>query len=521
MLNKIKSIVQLFFRKVELYIHYYLKEKLCDKKYFENIIDKLEEIPLSNGVKYYVPYNTKVAIIADEFLFNSFNNIADFIYITPDNYMEHCDDIEILLVVSTWRGLNNEWRYMATKGTPANEAVYKTIDYYKKNNKKIVFYSKEDPPNYDHFLPIAKCCDIIFTSAEERVSFYKKDCNTNKVFVLKFGINPLYHNPIGCRIFKKSKDVVFSGSWVKKYPQRIKEQDAIFKGILKSGYQLKIIDRNFELDNWGFLFPFRYYKFISPSIPHEYLQKVHKLYDWAVNVNSVKDSRTMFANRVYELSANGNLLISNDSIGVREQFKDIFIVNNSKDVISVLKSLNTEEIYEKQMSAVRYVMAGETTFDRVGEILFKAGYPLNQPTRKVLVIAYEITTGIINNFNLQTYPYKKLIIREEFDPKYYEDYDMVTFWREDRCYKKFYLEDMINGFKYTNCDYITKNSYIEKNIIKKGKEHNYTNKIDDIYCTIFWNNSFSYKEILQLINQEEIISIDNGYSIDYLNYVVL
>ena len=50
----------------------------------------------------------------------------------------------------------------------------------------------------------------------------------------------------------------------------------------------------------------------GPAIDYAELLRIHKLYDWAVNINTVKHSETMFAARVYELQAMGNLLISND-----------------------------------------------------------------------------------------------------------------------------------------------------------------------------------------------------------------
>lgn len=254
-LPSISSIGKYVQIKVQTGIHVLLKNMICDKDYFRTIQQDIEDIPESNGEKYYVSYNIPIAIIADEFLYNSFKGIADFKYVTPDNYYEICDEVEMLLIVTAWRGLHNEWRLMGTEGSDANHAVYELIRYFKEKGKKVVFYSKEDPPHYQHFLPIAKQCDIIFTSAIEKIEAYKKDCNNEKVYLMKFGINPVYHNPIGCRKKKRKDEVIFSGSWVKKYPDRIKEQEIIFDGVLSAGKKLKIIDRNFELNNWGFFSP--------------------------------------------------------------------------------------------------------------------------------------------------------------------------------------------------------------------------------------------------------------------------
>lgn len=504
--------------KGRLALHVLLKRILCDTSYFQNICKDVEAVPESNGEKYYVPYHVPIAIIADEFLYHSFKDIADFKYITPEDYESVCEEVEMLLIVTAWRGLNNEWRFMGTEGSNANRAVYEVINYFREKGKKIVFYSKEDPPNYQHFLPIARQCDIIFTSAVEKIEEYKRDCDNDKVYLMKFGVNPLYHNPIGCQLKKRKNEIIFSGSWVKKYPDRIKEQEMIFDGVLDAGKKLKIIDRNFEMDNWGFLFPVKFYRYISPSIDHEHLQKVHKLYDWAINMNSVRDSRTMFANRIYELQAAGNLILSNESLGVREQFKEVQIIENKEDVIAALNAFDDEEVYRRQVAGIRRIMRSETTFDRVGELLQNSGYEVYQPIRKVAVLAEKITEKIENDFEKQTYPHKVLLEMGRGMEKKLDECDMVAVWNENSEYGAFYLEDMINGFKYTDCAYITKDSFISNGKLNSGVEHNYVDHIRNVYATVFWKNAIDYMKIIQMTNDSGQISAKNGYSIDHFNY---
>src|SRR5690606_910695 len=108
-------------------------------------------------------------------------------------------------------------------------------------------------------------------------------------------------------------------------------------GVTEAGKDLKIIDRNYELKLEAYFFPEKYLSYVSPSIKHEYLQKVHKLFDWAINLNTVKLSNTMFANRVYELQALGNILLSNYSIGVNNKFPNVFLVQNKEEVKYILE----------------------------------------------------------------------------------------------------------------------------------------------------------------------------------------
>lgn len=71
---------------------------------------------------------------------------------------------------------------------------------------------------------------------------------------------------------------------------------------------------------------------------------------------------------------------------------------------------------------------------------------------------------------------------------------------------------MINGFKYTNSDYIAKNSYYHGSELVEGVEHTYINEMKDKYKTVFWSEVFQTNELLNM-NQKQIR--ENGYCIDH------
>src|SRR5699024_3976645 len=119
-------------------------------------------------------------------------------------------------------------------------------------------------------------------------------------------INPEYSHPIGMRKFPKFNEILFAGSWMPRYPDRLKDTRMLFDGVIESGRELKIIDRNFERNNSRYFFPEKYVKYLSPSLDHEDLQKLHKLYNWSINLSSVQNSNTMFPHRIYELQVLGN-----------------------------------------------------------------------------------------------------------------------------------------------------------------------------------------------------------------------
>lgn len=76
----------------------------------------------------------------------------------------------------------------------------------------------------------------------------------------------------------------------------------------------------------------------------------------------------------------------------------------------------------------------------------------------------------------------------------------------------YYLEDMINGFKYTNSDFVTKDSYVLKDKLVEGTEYNYVQEYHDKYRTVFSTEHF---HTFDLIENE---GNGKGYSVDHLEY---
>jgi glycosyltransferase involved in cell wall biosynthesis len=493
-----------------------LRNKVSDKNFFNKVKPMLEQIPESNGSRYFEKLKVNIGIIADEFLFNSYKDIANFTYITRENYKQYSKKLDVFMVVSTWKGLNMEWKGLGNPNIRKHrQELNQIIDFYRAQGTKIVFYSKEDPVNYDIFIDIAKKCDYIFTTAEEVIGDYQRDCKNKNVFVLDFGINPMYHNPVGIKKFPKLKEVLFTGSWYEKYPHRQVDTKRIFDGIIEGKKDLKIIDRNYELNLEAYFFPEKYLKYVSPSVDHHYLQKLHKLFDWAINLNTVQDSTTMFANRVYELQALGNVMLSNYSLGVNNKFPNIFLVNNQNEVKDIFNGFSEEEVFEHQVQGIRNVMTDQTSYLRIEEMLEKIGIKLQIKKKKVAVLIQKHSDSIKRMFENQTYPDKELFLIEEFSEEQKNNFDFIAFFDENKFYGEFYLQDMINGFKYTDSDYITKEAYYDGDNLRKGKEFDYVNAVNNKYRTVFWSKSFSLKQLLDL---QGLTALPNGFSIDHFEF---
>lgn len=485
------------------------KNNNYNKSLNNKLLKLIANIPDSNGSRYFKKIDKNIGIVTDEFMYNYYKDSVNLIYVSSLKYKEIIENnkIDMFLFVTCWRGMeDNDWR-----GRRKQESIISKITKLcKYKNIPTLFQSIEDPSNYNIFINIAKEFDYIFTTDEDKIEDYKNDCNNENVYLSMFGVNPLFHNPIGIKNNKKLKEVLFAGSWMTKYPHRCNDMKKIFDGVLSSNRELNIIDRNFNEN--AYFYPKEYIPYTSPAINHKDLQKIHKLYDWIVNVNSIKYSPTMCAMRCYEAQALGNAIISNYSIAVNNNNPNIFIVYDSNEVKYILNSFNEEEIYKHQIYGIRNVMSDKCVFNRIENMINKV-YPhfyinLN---KKVLVVAKKITPIIKVMFDRQIYEYKYLV-EENKAKEIYNEYDFIAFFKEDYFYEEYYLQDMINGFKYTDSDYITKDSYYHNNQIVVGIEHNYVNEMKDKYKTVFHIKVFNLDFLLSLNNS---IYLNNGYSIDH------
>lgn len=502
--------------------HQDAKMRDAQVNWIDEYINRIVTMPDSNGFRYYEKLSCRVGLICDNFFYDSIRSAADFVILTPDNWKDELGKgLDAMLFVTAWRGLHEEWRGLGTASgmsrNPMRLQALKLLDECRDRKIPTVFYSKEDPPNYEVFLDYAMHCDYVCTTAEECVPLYRAACRHDRVRTVCFGINPVAHNPIGFYAQGKEKTVLFSGSWMQKYPNRCKELSMIFDGVLQSDYKLHIVDRNYP-GNPQYAFPESYFPYTSPALPHDLLQKTHKLFDWAININSVKESRTMFANRAYELQANGVLLLSNLSVGVNRLLPNVQMVLQCEEATAILNAMPDEDRYERQLAGIRSVMSGHTCFDRIREILEPLGIDARQPERKILVLADVLNRSVQDAFNRQTYLYKELRTAGSISAGELSQFDMVAWFDTHADYGVFYLEDMANGFKYTACDYITKDAWYESGVLHAGVEHNYVNRVGSKYRTLFWRAAFSPQFLLNLSGEQ---FLENGYSIDRFQFDML
>lgn len=482
--------------------YYKVNDILGTTHKLENIISGFEMT--HSGSRLYKKFTNKIGIICDEFMYNSLKDSADFEYIPFSEDISINKNFDLVLIVSSWKGIDGSWQYIANSNGHKRTVLNSLLNKYNQQGIPTVFYSKEDPVNYDRFISIAQNCQYIFTSAEEIIDKYIEDTGNGNVDYLEFSINPLYHNPIGKNLndFDKQNQVIFAGSWMKKYPMRNKESAEIFKGVIDSDFELNIVDRNFDRELHDYQYPIEYLRFISKTIGHENLMRLHKSTTWGINLNSVKYSNTMFANRVYELQAMGNLIISNYSMGVNNKFPNINIVNDENDVKRILDSSTQESSKELIAKSISNVMLNNTAYHRIEKILTTLGFEKQLREPKILVIGESEDT--LHSFNNQLYHNKEYLTLSEFEQNSFieKEFDFISYFSSENIYEEYYLINLLATFAYTSADVVEMG----------GEKYNYKidNDFNQFKSLIKSNNSIDNNNIFN-IPETEIQMKENIY----------
>ncbi len=233
-------------------------------------------------------------------------------------------NLDLVFVESAWAGNDGLWRgKIAGDGGPS-QSFREMLAWCHAQGIPTVFWNKEDPPHYADFLPAARLFDHVFTSDEGRVEHYVRDLGHERVSVLPFAAQPAVHNPVRPARGWHSRDVAFAGMYfAHKYPQRREQMDLLLGGALdasaKMQHGLEIFSRQLGGDP-NYQFPAPMDTRVVGSLTYLQMLSAYKAYRVFLNVNSVVDSASMCARRIFEISASGTPVVTAPSLAVRRFF---------------------------------------------------------------------------------------------------------------------------------------------------------------------------------------------------------
>lgn len=312
----------------------------------------------------------RIAAVMDEFTFHSYDPECNLLPLDPDRAIEQLQQFQphLLFIESAWQGFEQKWRLKVSTNGPEINAC---IDWCRERGIPSLLWNKEDPVHFGTFLPLAKRVDYVFTTDVDCIPKYKSHVGHDQVFLLGFAAQPKVHNPI--EIFERKDAFNFAGSYYVRYPERQRDFSSLVDTISEFR-PVEIYDRNADNSHPHYTFPERYRPLILGRLPFSDIDRAYKGYRYGINMNTIKQSQSMFARRVFELLASNTVVVSNFSRGMRLLFGDLVVCSDSSTQLAgrLKKIVSSDIAYRKfRLLGLRKVMAEHTYRHRLSYICSK------------------------------------------------------------------------------------------------------------------------------------------------------
>src|SRR5699024_2326512 len=344
-----------------------------------------------------------------------------------------------------------------------------------------------------------------------------------------------------------------------KFPERRDQMDLLFgaaKSVVNRGrYKFDIFSRHHG-GNENYQFPVPYDEHVVGSLPYEKMLAAYRNYKVFLNVNSVTDSPSMCARRVFEILASGTPVVSGESAAIPEFFRpeQVPVVHDEKTAAHVLRtSLNSPQLRDRMVhTAQRESWAKHTYAQRAEKILDAVGLNVKSPflaTPSVSVIVSTNRPRFVRNVidtvasqvdvepellllthgfaQKDTEPRAKaaasaiersrLLTAPESDPLGVclnklvasASGEVIANFDDDDFYGEYYLLDSINAMKFSNADLVGKFAtymYSEKDdmitLRNPGKENMYTDFVTGA-TFVGWREVFTRNPFLPMSRGED------------------
>lgn len=494
-----------------------LPNSLSKRDLFFALTSLADNLPKSNGAAISQIIPKTVGIITDVYMYNFYKDVfSTVVYLNPDNYNKAFQEnrFDAIIYVSCWKGISDEeWRGIKYREKPA-KAFAGILELAKRQGAVTIFQSIEDPSNFENFLPLARQCDFVFTSDSDSIERYKAELGHDAVFYGEYGVNPLLHNPVGCRTHVLNA-AFFAGSWASRYQERCDDMRTIFSSVRDCGAPLIIVDRNYGSDAKELQYPSEFIDSVLPSVDHEQLQALHKIFRYSINLNSIKGSATMCAMRVYELQAMGVGMMSNYARSVFNNFPEIRIVPYPGDLSFDFQEQEGFGEYLNNMRRLRNVMTGRTAYDVTARMFACAGITSSTPNLpKVAIIIDPEHRDSLAQAEQQSYDFCSVVSPENADHGLVEGFDYFTWFDPDCTYGPYYIQDMINALKYTNSSFITKHAWFSPSGYVGGPQHQFTQLVAGKARSLLSTACFDPNQFMELGYHEPLCVRETGYALD-------
>lgn len=407
-----------------------VREKLCELEDYRAELDPREASLVARGPALHVPQamrHLRLAGIMDEFTASTFIHSCDLCLVDVAGWEQQLVAFkpEMLIVESAWHGNNGQW---TRKVNHPSRELLGLLDWCSRNGVPTVFWNKEDPVHFDTFINTAKLFDHVFTTDLDCIGRYKTLLGHDRAYLLPFWGQPRLHNPI--ERFERKNAFCFAGAYYVRYPERQRDFDTLITTLEKSA-PVEIFDRNHGKDDSNYMFPERYRNLIQGTLAYAEIDRAYKGYAFGINLNSVKQSQSMFARRAFDLMLSNTHVVSNYSRGLRLMFGDLVTSTDAgrelnKRLQPMLEEGGTGTVSYRRMHrllALRKVMLEHTTDNRLAYILSKVGGRHVERELPSVVVAAAVGSDadmarVITAYDRQLWHAKRLVLvlRDGFSP---------------------------------------------------------------------------------------------------------
>ncbi|MER7073736.1 glycosyltransferase [Terrabacter sp. NPDC000476] len=325
----------------------------------------------------------RVGVILDDFSRLALGYEWQQVELVPSRWREQVAEapLDLLFVESAWHGNRDAWQYALTGTSAPRPALVELVAWCRENGIPTVFWNKEDPVHYAEFLDTAKLFDHVRTTDSKRLEDYRRDLGHDRVGVMAFAAQPAIHNPVRPGTGHQSRDVAFAGMYfAHKYPERRAQMDLLLGAAAEVSSRmpvgLEIFSRYLGGDA-NYQFPEPLGSRVVGSLDYAQMLTAYRLYKVFLNVNSIVDSPSMCARRIFEITACGTPVVSTASPAIENFFAadEVLQVDAPQEAEWTLRALvNSPELRDHLVHVAQRRIWTEHTYERrVDEVLEAAG----------------------------------------------------------------------------------------------------------------------------------------------------
>jgi glycosyltransferase involved in cell wall biosynthesis/spore maturation protein CgeB len=353
-----------------------------------------------------------VAAILDDFSAQCFAPECRLTQLTAGEWPQQlaAETPDLLLVESAWQGAAGSWQGKISHSAAELRAL---LAWCRRHGVPTVFWNKEDPVHFATFLTTAALFDYVFTTDLDCIGRYQAALGHRRVGLLPFAAQPTLHHPL--ERYARKDAFCFAGAYYLRYPERTRDLGNLI-WELAALRPLEIFDRNFAKDDANYRFPAEYQPFIVGTLPYAEIDRAYKGYRYAINLNTIKQSPSMFARRVFELLASNTITLSNYSYGLRLLFGDLVLSSDDgSELLRRLQPIAADETAGRRLrlAGLRKVFGEHTYQDRLAQLVGRlqdAPLPPLLPTITVIAAADDAAqlARLLANYQRQRYPQRRL-----------------------------------------------------------------------------------------------------------------